>query len=204
VGYVRVSTTRQGDSGLGLESQEQTIRAECARRGWTLDHIYSDVASGKTDRRLGLHAALAALNSGHATGLVVAKLDRLTRSTQDFAMMLVKARKQDWDLVVADLGVDTSTPNGELVASIIATIAQWERRMIQDRTREGLAVARERGTRLGRPPVVSDDVVKRVKAEREKGATLRAIADGLTCDGVPTGHGGRQWYPSTVKSLLTR
>jgi Resolvase, N terminal domain len=107
IGYVRVSTGEQADSGAGLETQRQAIQAEAARRGWELVDIFVDAgASGKSmNGRTGLAAALEAVESGEAQGLIVSKLDRLSRSVIDFASLLELSRKQDWALVALDVGV---------------------------------------------------------------------------------------------------
>ena len=86
-----------------------------------------------------------------------------------------------------DLGVDTTTPAGELVANVMAAVAQWERRTIGQRTREGLAAKRASGVRLGRPPVLPAEVVARIVHDRAAGRTLQAIADSLTAEDVSAG-----------------
>jgi DNA invertase Pin-like site-specific DNA recombinase len=204
VGYIRVSTREQGDSGLGLDAQRAAIEAEAARRGWVLEHVYSDVASGKDTRRDGLSAALSACESGLVAGLVVAKVDRLSRSLVDFAGLLARFTTHGWALVVLDLGVDTSTPSGRLVASVVAALAEWERGMISVRTRAALVEVRARGGRLGRPSGLPADVVARIRRERAAGVSLGKLAAGLNADGVPTGQGGAQWYASTVRGVLER
>src|ERR1700730_10653270 len=88
VGYVRVSTDEQADSGLGLAAQRTTVAAEAERRGWTLVAVHEDALSGKSLDRPGLAAALAAIEAGEAAGIVVAKLDRLSRSLKDFALLM--------------------------------------------------------------------------------------------------------------------
>src|SRR5690242_6416178 len=89
IGYVRVSTSEQGDDGGGLDAQRQTIQAECRHRGWQLVRIEEDVASGKsTGKRPGLARALQAIEGGDAEALIVAKLDRLSRSLLDFAQLV--------------------------------------------------------------------------------------------------------------------
>jgi len=89
IGYVRVSTDEQADSGLGLAAQRASIEAECAHRGWVLTAIYEDAGySGKTLSRPAMKAALAVLKAGEAGALVVAKLDRATRSVIDAARLL--------------------------------------------------------------------------------------------------------------------
>lgn len=89
-------------------------------------------------------AALEAVEGGQADALCVAKLDRLSRSLLDFAGLMERSRKRGWSLVALDLGVDTSTPSGEMMASVLATFAQFERRLIGERTRAALAEKRAR------------------------------------------------------------
>lgn len=201
IGYVRVSTAEQADSGLGLAAQRATIEAECSRRGWTLLHVHEDAAaSGKSlAGRPALSEALEALDSGQAGALVVAKLDRLSRSVHDAAGLLERAGRRGWALVACDLGVDTTTPAGEAMANVMATFAQLERRMIGARTRDALAVKRAQGVRLGRPATLPAEVVERIVAEKVAGAGWSAIARMLNAEGVPTAQGGREWYPATVR-----
>jgi DNA invertase Pin-like site-specific DNA recombinase len=203
VGYVRVSTEEQSDSGAGLEAQWRTIREECQRRGWQLAAIHEDVASGRAlTRRPGLTAALGALDGRRAAVLVVAKLDRLSRSLLDFAALMERGRRSGWALAALDIGVDTTTPSGEMMANVLAVFAQFERRLIGQRTREALAVARHQGIRVGRPRALPDATVAVIRRRRARGATLAAIAAELNERGHATGHGGRRWYVSTVQAVL--
>lgn len=133
--------------------------------------------------------------------LVVAKLARLSRSLLDLAGLLATASKQHWALIALDVNVDTTTASGELVAHMMATFSQFERRLISQRTKDALAVKRSEGVRLGRPRLLSDEVVARIKSERANGQTYTAIADGLNLDGVATAQGGRAWYPSTIAKI---
>jgi DNA invertase Pin-like site-specific DNA recombinase len=89
------------------------------------------------------------LEAGQADALVVAKLDRLSRSVGDFAGLMDLARRQGWALIALDLGVDTTTPAGEMMANVMASFAQFERRVIAQRTKDALAQAKARGVRLG-------------------------------------------------------
>ena len=205
VGYVRVSTEEQADSGAGLQAQRAALVAEAARRGFDLVHVFEDAgASGKAiSGRPGLTAALEAVETGQADGLVVAKLDRLSRSLLDFTELMEHSRRRRWTLIALDLGVDTSTPAGEMLANVLAVFAQFERRLIGQRTREALAVKREQGVRLGRPRSLSDDVRRRIVRDRRKGLSLSAIAAALNDEGVPTAQGGRRWYPSTVRAIVS-
>ncbi len=203
IGYVRVSTDEQAASGAGLEAQRAAILSEAQRRGWHLVDVIEDAGySGKTLRRPGIATALEALRSKRADTLVVAKLDRLSRSMLDFALLMDRATREHWALVALDVGVDTTTPSGEAMANVMATFAQFERRLIAQRTRDALAQRRLAGVRLGRPRTLSDDVLRRIATERTSGSTLTAIADRLTADGVPTAQGGRRWYASTVSKAL--
>jgi DNA invertase Pin-like site-specific DNA recombinase len=202
VGYIRVSTTEQGTNGAGLEAQRAAIEAECDRRAWQLIRIEEDVLSGRTLRRPGLQRGLEACRSGEADGVVVAKLDRLSRSLVDFAGLLAEAQAGGWNLVALDLGVDLSTPSGEFLANIMASAAQWERRLIGLRTKEALAVRRAQGVRLGRPPTVRPELARRIRSLRTRGHTLQAISDRLNAEGVPTPRGGAIWRPSSLRAVL--
>ena len=187
-----------------MEAQRSAIEAECLRRGWELAEVYEDAgASGKSlTGRPALRQALDAVRGHEAGALVVAKLDRLSRSLLDFAALMEDARKGEWSLVILDLGVDTTTPSGEMIANVMATFAQFERRLIGQRTKDALAVKKQQGVKLGRPRMVGKDVRLRIVEERDEGKTLRAIAEGLNDDGVPTAHGGAKWHASTVRAVL--
>lgn len=202
IGYLRVSTEEQASSGLGLDAQRATIQAAAQARGWDVVWVEDAGHSAKTLKRPGIVQALAMLKRGEASGLVVAKLDRLSRSVQDFAATMDTARKQGWALVAVDLGVDTTTPAGELVANVMAAVAQWERRVISDRTADALAAAKARGTRLGRPRSIDPVLLSRVLEMRAAGGSLRQIASALNDEGVPTVAGGRCWHPGTIRGLL--
>ena len=202
VGYIRVSTSEQGENGLGLEAQRTAIQASCEGRGWTLLRIEEDVLSGRTLARPGLASALAAVRSGEAAGLVVAKLDRLSRSVVDFGRLLQEATKAGWNIVALDFGLDLSTPQGKLVANVLMSVAEWEREIIGVRTREALAVKRASGVRLGRPRSLPRPVRARIAKLRSQGTSFAKIADELNRDAIPTAQGGKRWYPSSVRAVL--
>lgn len=203
IGYVRVSTDEQADSGAGLAAQRQAIEAECARRGWTLAEVIEDAGySARNLKRPGIARALELLDSHQADGLIVAKLDRLSRSMIDFTGLMDRAQRKGWDLVALDMGVDTSTPQGEMLANVLATFAQFERRLISQRTKDALAQKKAAGVKLGRPRLLPDAVRARVAQERSDGMTLAAIAAGLNRDGIRTAQGGEQWWPSTVRAVV--
>ena len=203
VGYVRVSTTEQGQSGAGLEAQRLAIASECRRRGWELVAIHEDVLSGKTmNGRRGLSAAIVAVEAGAASGIVVSKVDRLSRSLADFANLMKRAQETGWAIVALDSNVDTTTPVGEAMVNVIATFAQLERRMIGLRTKEAMAVKKSQGARFGRPRSLAPETASRVKILRKSGMTLPAIAELLNAEGVPTAAGGKQWHTTGVRRAL--
>jgi DNA invertase Pin-like site-specific DNA recombinase len=203
LGYVRVSTDEQHASGAGLDAQRAAIRAEADRRGWQLLDVIGEAtgASSATLQRAGLQDVLARLDAGEADVLVVAKLDRLSRSVAQGAQVMERAQRRGWSLVALDFGLDTTTPAGEMVANVILSTAQYERRLIGQRTRDALAAKRAAGVRLGRPQSLSDAVVARVAAERAAGRSFRAIAAALQADGVPTARGGATWHASAVRAV---
>ena len=201
VGYVRVSTDEQADSGAGLAAQRRAILEEAERRGWHVVELIEDAGySGKDLKRPGIALALDTLDAC-ASALVVAKLDRLSRSMVDFAALMDTATRQHWALVALDLGVDTTTPSGEMMANVLATFAQFERRLISERTKSALAERRRAGVRLGRPSAVSPAVRRQIVALRHNKFTYQRIADDLNERGVQPVAGGKQWYPATVRRV---
>lgn len=206
VGYVRVSTEEQADSGLGLEAQRAKLAAECERQGWTLVAVLADegISAKRMDNRPALHEALALVESGGATTLMASKLDRLSRSVHDFTGLVDRADKNGWLLVVLDLGVDTSTPSGDMMANVMAAFAQFERKLIGQRTSDALQAKKAQGARLGRPDRHSPETVAKIVSLRVAGEKLVAIAAALTEQRVPTSQGGARWYPSTVAAVLRR
>jgi len=203
IGYARVSTDGQAESGAGLDAQVSAVRAECGRRGWELVRVATDAgASGKSlNGRPELANALDALDEGEADVLLAAKLDRVSRSVLDFANLMARADRRGWRIVVLDVNVDTTTASGELMATVVAAFAQYEHRLIGQRTKDALAARRAAGVVLGRPRTLDPAARERIIAERAAGRSLRAIADTFTAEGVPTAQGGARWYASTVRHV---
>lgn len=216
IAYYRVSTDRQGRSGLGLEAQRASV-LECVRaRGWTLAAEFTEVESGKRNDRPALMQALNQCKLHRAT-LVIAKLDRLSRD----AHFLLGLEKAGVDFLAVDM------PNANrLTVGIMALVAEEERRMISQRTKAALAAAKARGVKLGnycKNPVVSDAARARSAELRRRAAndlahlvrpvidelrtagigSLRALADALNERGIRT-HNGAPWYASGVKRVLDR
>lgn len=203
LGYVRVSTEEQAASGLGLDDQRGAIEAEASRRGWTELELISDEGfSAKNLTRPGIARALELLAKGQASVLVVAKLDRLSRSLLDFATLMDRAKREGWELLVLDLAIDTTVPSGQLMANVMAAFAEYERQLIGARTSAALQQLKAQGVRLGRPRKMAAEVSARILRERGEGKSLAAIAEGLNEDGVATARGGARWYPSTVRGVL--
>lgn len=199
VGYIRVSTQGQGDSGLGLEAQKEKIAAYCSLYDLELVSVFIDIASGKSLKgRDGLTQALAALDRGEASGLIVAKLDRLTRSVKDLGELIDKWFSRFSFFCVAEQ-VDTRTAAGRLVLNLLTSVAQWERETIGERTRAALAVKKNRGERVGYIPfgyrlaadgkTLEDDpqeqwILSEIKTLRRLGLSLRDIAAELNARGI--------------------
>lgn len=201
-GYIRVSSEAQAD-GLSLDAQKAAISTECERRGWELSDLASDVLSaGPGKHRPGLERALERLDSGAYDALVVLRLDRLARSSGDFAKMMDRAHKHGWVLVLTDGGFDLTTPYGKLVASCAMAFAQFERDLISQRTKEGIAAKVAAGGHHGRPKV-PDDVERIIVAHRKRKLTLDQICAALEAEGIPTVMGG-PWYRETVRQVLLR
>jgi DNA invertase Pin-like site-specific DNA recombinase len=213
LGYLRVSTSEQATNGHGLDAQRAAITAEALRRGWDVEWIEDGGCSGRSMARPGLADALRRLHDGDADGLVVSKLDRLSRSVVDFANIVKRAEREGWTLVVLDPALDLSTPMGRAMAGMASVFAQLEREMASDRTKAGLAAARAKGVRLGRakggtskgsPTRLDPLVQRRILRERAEGRTLAAIAHGLNEDEVPTALKGKAWHAATVRNVVNR
>ena len=160
--YARVST----HNGQNPEMQLAELRAYCTRRGWEVAGEYVDAGfSGAREHRPALDRLMADCRKRSVDAVVVYRYDRFARSLRQLVNALEEFRALGIDFVSIHEGVDTSTPNGRLVFGIFASIAEFERELIRDRVRSGLALARAKGKRLGRPPVVVD---------RPKIAALRA------------------------------
>ena len=202
IGYIRVSTQEQAQSGLGLEAQAVAIRAEATRRGWDLEIIADEGESGSKIDRPGLLIAKDALARGEAQALIVAKQDRLMRSSLGWAQIVSQSKDQKWSLICLDINLDTASPMGECMGSILAAIAQLELENIRKRTKDALAVKKSQGYRLGRPATMPEETRARINALRNSGVTLQGVADTLNTEGIPTARGGSKWYASTVQKAI--
>jgi DNA invertase Pin-like site-specific DNA recombinase len=204
--YLRVSTREQAEGGHGLDAQRDEITRNAEARGWTIAHwcIDAGVTGARLSGRSGWSEATALAESGEVDGIVATKIDRVSRSVRDFSNLVLEAQTNAWALVVLDIGLDLSTPMGKFVAHVLSAAAELERDMIGQRTKDGLAAAKAKGVRLGRPRCLSEDVALRVTELRKGGATLAEIADQFNSEQIPTARGGKRWHPSTIHAVLNR
>src|SRR5712672_2586388 len=216
VAYLRVSTDKQGHSGLGIEAQRKAVNDYLNDGNWRLLQEYVEVESGKRNDRPQLTAALA---HAKATGaiVVIAKLDRLARNVAFISNLM----ESGVEFVAADMPMAN-----RLTVHVLAAVAEHEREMISQRTTAALAAAKVRGVKLGNPngaralrglgnahAIVGAKakadahmarVVPVIETIRGEGATsLRGIAEQLNRQGILTARGG-PWYATTVKNLLDR
>ena len=164
--YVRVSTaskSKQGDAVSfiqNLEVQEQPLRDLITQRGWRLFRVYSDRVSGAKERRPGLDALLKDARRGEFDAVVVWRFDRFARSAKQLIFALEEFRSLGIDFISHQEALDTSTPMGKAMYTVMAAMAELERSIIQERVISGVEHARKNGTRsgkpVGRPRVVID------------------------------------------------
>lgn len=223
VGYVRVSTTKQRDTGVSLEAQERKIKMYAEMYELDLLSIEIDVASGKNiSKRPALKRCLAMLDADQADGMLIMKLDRLTRRVKDVCF-LIEDYFQDKILISVNDQIDTQTPTGILMLNILTTFAQWERQVLSQRTCEAMGFLKANGVPLGRLPygyyytggtgennrklicehAPEQLIIRRMVALREGLVTLQAICDFLNDDGVTTQRGGL-WKPGSVDKIIKR
>jgi len=219
IGYVRVSTEEQATSGVSLAAQADKIRAYAALYDLDLVEVIEDAgASAKSLDRAGLRRALAALRRGEVAGIVVAKLDRLTRSVADMATLIADyfGERAGRSLFSVADSIDTRTAAGRMVLNILISVAQWEREAIGERTRDALRHKRAAGEVYNHAPLgydavggrlveVADEMraVAEVRRLAAEGKSQRAICAAMEAAGYRTKRGGA-WRPSTVQAILRR
>jgi DNA invertase Pin-like site-specific DNA recombinase len=208
IAYYRVSTDRQGRSGLGLEAQQQAVADHLNRNGGPLIEAYTEIESGRKNKRPELQAALKACRKNKAT-LIIAKLDRLTRNVHFISGLMESG--------VDFIAVDNPHAN-KLMIHLLAAFAEHEREQISQRTKEALAAAKRRGVILGRN---GREVLSRQNHEqaisfaaalaptiadiRAAGhTTVRAIAAELHRRAILTARPGAQWRINSTHALLKR
>lgn len=205
VGYIRVSTVDQAAHGAGMDAQRASISRACEYRDLDLIEIVADDGySGKNMKRPGLERCLQMVRSGEVAGIMVTKLDRLSRSIKDFSDIMAASQREAWRLIILEPDIDFSTPFGKLLANILASFAEFERDMISMRTKEGMAERKRQGARIGRVTEVPQEVRDLVRACRDSGMTYRDIATHLSRQGFPTPNGAPYWAHQTVYDLVKR
>jgi DNA invertase Pin-like site-specific DNA recombinase len=192
VGYIRVSTERQADQGVSLEAQEAKVRAMATVQSATLVEVVVDGGeSAKSLNRPGLQRLLLLVKAGNVDAVIVAKLDRLTRSVKDLCGLLELLEKKKVALVSVAESLDTSSAAGRLVITIMGAVSQWEREAIGERTRDALGHKKMNGERVGNIQFgyrlapdgkhvefdpVEQAVLREIGRLRKRGYTLRGIA----------------------------
>jgi DNA invertase Pin-like site-specific DNA recombinase len=215
ISYLRVSTVKQGRSGLGLEAQRQSIDNYLNGGKWKLLKEYVEIESGKNNDRPQLREALAACQRTRAT-LVIAKLDRLSRNVAFIANLM----ESGVDFVACDF----PTAN-KLTVHILAAMAEYEREMISKRIKDALAAAKMRGVKLGKPENLNEKAARSgrvlgtakrqrnayeyarrfepvISAYMKEGMSLKAIARKLSQDKELTPRGLTTWTPTTVRNMM--
>lgn len=165
IGYARISTKSQRDS---LHNQQEQLKSVGCEK------IYAEVASGIKSKRPQLDKALDYAREGDT--LIVTRLDRLGRSTLDTLKTLQAIDEKGVRVQALDLDLDTQTPAGRLVISVIASLAQWERDLLVERTKEGLAHARSQGRYGGRPTALTAEQKKAVRSALKGGMSANSVA----------------------------
>ena len=217
VGYVRVSTEEQAKSGLGRDAQIKKIKAYCDLYDLELiDIIIDNGVSGKTLKREGLNKIIKLIDENTIDGVVVAKLDRLTRSVSDMGFLLNKIFKKH-ELFSVSENVDTRTASGRLVLNVLVSVAQWERETIVERTKDALRAKRERGEKTGgdvqfgydvlNGKLISNEkeqkIIKYIKRLRKDGYGYKRIANMLNNKGLKTKK-GKSFSHMQVKRIIER
>ena len=214
IGYVRVSTEEQAKSGLGLEAQIAKIKAYAELFDIELTEIIADEGiSGKTLDREGLQRAIKILKDKKAEGMVIAKLDRLTRNVADLGT-LVSTVFDKAELYSVSEQINTKNAAGRLVLNVLVSVAQWERETICERTKDALQAKKARGEKTGgNVPFGFNEVngklirneeeqaiISEIKTLKNKGLSLRKIAEALNEKGIVTKN-GKTWTATQIQRI---
>jgi DNA invertase Pin-like site-specific DNA recombinase len=219
VAYLRVSSTDQADNGHSLAIQREKVELYAKLHGLELVAVIEDAGvSAKTLDRPGLNRALAMLDQGDATALLIVKLDRLTRRVADLGKLIEThfGEKGKAALMSASDSIDTRSAAGRLVLNVLASVSQWEREIIVERTTDTMQSLKASGKVYSRPVMGFDAIdgklvpndaeqalIARISSLRADGLSFGKIADQLNADKVPTKRGGT-WASMTVKKILDR
>src|SRR5215475_4267249 len=180
IGYVRVSTEKQADFGVSLEAQSEKVRAMAVVQGAELAEVIVDAGeSAKSLARPGMERLLTLVDSKAVDVVIIAKLDRLTRSVKDLAELLERFTRRGVSLVSVAESLDTGTAAGRLVLNIMTAVSQWEREAIGERTRDAMSHKRANGERVGTIPfgfrMGEDERLAEDPAEQDVLARMREL-----------------------------
>jgi site-specific DNA recombinase len=217
IGYVRVSTEKQADFGVSLEAQSEKVRAMAVVQGAELAEIIVDAGeSAKSLNRPGMTRLLSLVDAGAVDSVIIAKLDRLTRSVKDLAELLERFNRRGVSLVSVAESLDTGTAAGRLVLNIMTAVSQWEREAIGERTRDAMHHKRANGERLGTVPFgyraaadglhleadpAEQAVLSRMRELKAVGLTTRQIAEELNRQGCTTRRGTAWRFQYVAEAL---
>lgn len=216
IGYIRVSTDKQEQFGYSLEAQEQKVRAMAVVQGVELVDVIVDAESAKSLRRDGMARLLELVDSGAVNAVIIAKLDRLTRSVKDLAELLERFSKRNVSLVSVAESLDTGSAAGRLVMNIMASVSQWEREAIAERTRDAMSHKRANGQCVGNIPfgyrlakdgrqleedAAEQNILGRMRRMKADGYTTRQIAEELNRQGYVTRRGTAWRFQYVAQAL---
>jgi DNA invertase Pin-like site-specific DNA recombinase len=197
-----VSTADQVETGYSLDAQRQRIAAFCQAKGWELVNVYADEGVSAVKHRPQFEQMVSDVLADGVGHVVALKLDRLGRRASELLTLYDRLERKGVGLAFVVEGIDTSTPTGRLMRTMLAAFAEFERDLISERTKIGMAEAKAQGVRFGRKSELPDEVKARIRKLNAEGVSLNGIAKLLTDEGVPTGQGGQRWYASSVKVVL--
>jgi DNA invertase Pin-like site-specific DNA recombinase len=159
--------------------------------------------SAKSLSRPGLQRLLSLVEAGHLDVVIIYKLDRLTRSVADLDKLMKLFERKGVALVSLQESLDATTATGRLMMNLLASISQWEREVIGERTRDAMQHLKAQGQVYSRSVFDNTGILARMRRERAEGHSYHQIAGSLNADGIPTTRGG-QWYACTVRQILQR
>jgi site-specific DNA recombinase len=204
IGYSRVSTAEQASEGVSLDMQAKKIDSYCDVKDWQLSKVITDAGqSAKSLARPGMQQLVEMVEAGQVSTVIVYKLDRLTRSVADLDRLVKLFAKHDVALVSLQESLDATTATGRLMMNLLASVSQWEREVIGERTRDALQELKAQGKKLGRSRYTDEDIVSYLKAEYSQGRSYHELAAELNTRGIQTARGG-VWAAATVRNLVLR
>jgi site-specific DNA recombinase len=217
IGYARVSTDDQARDGVSIDNQIERINAYCIAKDWDIINVYIDEGlSPKATNRAGMQRLITDVKSGKIDAAAVYKLDRLTRSVVDLNKLIELFDRHNVALVSLVKSLDATSATGRLMLNLLASVSQWEREVIGERTRDAMAYLKA-NNRIYTREIFGYDVdnsqlvrnykeqqiIERMYNLRSDGLSYQAIADTLNAAGIPAKRGGK-WYNNTVRRTIVR